>query len=500
MDAVSQNGPLCRQDFVARQMGPRGLFAAAQSALALAMLLAVGQGGEASGAEAGPKSPAPNIVFLLADDLRFDTLGFMGDRVVQTPHLDRLASRGIVFRNSFVTTSICASSRASAFAGQWMLRHGIEDFQTAFTSEAWRQTYPAVFREAGYRTGFIGKYGVGNAKAIAAQAEAFDYWRGLPGQAGRFFIDPNDPTRTHRTAQFGNEALEFLRAEDSRRPFCLSVSFNAPHARDREPREFEPDARDEGLYADRTISMPPTATPEAFARLPEFVKTSEGRRRWTWRFDEPDKAQRILRDYYRLVSGIDREVGRIVAALEERGLAENTIIIFTSDNGFALGDRGLADKWFMWEEDIRVPLVIYDPRLPAARRGAKIDQLALNVDCAPTMLDLAGLPAPKSMQGRSLAPLLRGETPPDWRTDFFYEHRTLPKIIPPCEGVRTERWKYIRWIASEPLVEELYDLQADPYEERNLAGDAAFADQLAKLRTRWAELRKELGGRLEENK
>jgi len=465
--------------------------------LAAALSVAVCCSG-AVAAEPGPKGQSVNVVFLLADDLRFNTLGFMGDRIVQTPHLDRLASRGIVFRNAFVTTSICASSRASIFAGQWMLRHGIEDFQTAFTPEAWRQTYPAVFREAGYRTGFIGKYGVGSPTAIAAQSEAFDYWRGLPGQAGRFFIDPNDPTRTHRTAQFGNEALEFIRAEDSGRPFCLSVSFNAPHARDREPREFEPDPRDEPLYAGARIPLPPTATEAAFERLPEFVKKSEGRRRWTWRFDEPEKAQRILRDYYRLISGIDREVGRIVSALEERGLADCTVIVFSSDNGFALGDRGLADKWFMWEEDIRVPLLIYDPRLPADRKGTRIDQIALNVDLAPTMLDLAGLPVPKAMQGRSLVPLLRGETPADWRVDFFYEHRSVPKIIPPCEGVRGERWKYIRWIGSEPLVEELYDLRTDPLEEHNLAGDAAFADQLAKLRSRWAELREELRSRPEE--
>lgn len=463
-------------------------------ALVIAVLFAGRDVGKAWASEEVSGSRRPNVVFLLADDLRFDTLGFMGDRIVQTPHLDRLASRGIVFRNAFVTTSICACSRASIFAGQWMLRHGIEDFQTPFTPEAWRHTYPAVFRESGYRTGFIGKYGVGSAKAIAAQSEVFDYWRGLPGQAGRFFIDPNDPTRTHRTAQFGNEALEFIRTEDSGRPFCLSVSFNAVHARDHEPREFEPDPRDESLYADTRIPLPPTATEAAFKRLPECVKKSEGRRRWTWRFDEPEKAQRILRDYYRLISGIDREVGRIVAALEERGIADRTVIVFTSDNGFALGDRGLADKWFMWEEDIRVPLVIYDPRLPVDRRGAKTDQIVLNVDLGPTMLDLAGLPVPKAMQGRSLAPLLRGETPADWRKDFFYEHRTATKIIPPCEGVRSDRWKYIRWVGCEPVVEELYDLQADPFEEHNLVGDAAFADQLASLRTRWAELRENLRG------
>ena len=440
---------------------------------------------------AAPKPAPPNFVFLLVDDLRWNALGFMGDKIVQTPHLDRLAAKSVVFDNCFVTTSICSVSRASIFTGQWMRRHGIEDFAKGLNGTAWDNTYPAQLRTAGFRTGFIGKYGVGSPMETAAKEKAFDYWKGLPGQAGEF-IEKNDPTRTHKTARFGNEALEFLGGCSKDKPFCLSISFNAVHARDGKPREFEPDPRDEELYKDVTIPVPKLATDEAFKRLPESVQKSEGRRRWGWRFDTAEKTQGILRDYYRLITGVDREVGRIVAELAQRGLAGNTVIVFTADNGFALGDRGMADKWFMYEEDIRVPSFIFDPRSPKTAPGQRSKAMVLNVDFAPTMLELAGVPAPKTMQGRSLVPLLKGESPKDWRTEFFYEHHSVAARIPQSEGVRTERWKYLRWIAETPVKEELYDLQADPLEERSLLNDAKHAALLAEMRGKWERYGREL--------
>ncbi len=439
--------------------------------------------------EPSEPAPRPNFVVILADDLRWNALGFMGDPIVRTPNLDRLAAQGVVFRNSFVTTSICAVSRASILSGQYARRHGIHDFATPFGQAEWAQTYPALLRRAGYRAGFIGKFGVG--KDVTPMAAAFDYWRGLPGQAGPFF-DPNDPTRTHATARFGGQALEFLAAGKPEEPFCLSVSFSAPHARDGQPREYPPDPRDEPLYADATIPVPRTASEEAFRRLPEFVQKSEGRRRWERRFYTPEMFQRVTKDYFRLITGLDREVGRIVAALQERGLARNTVIVFTSDNGYFLGERGMADKWLPYEESIRVPLVIFDPRVPAPA-ARKADALALNIDLAPTLLDLAGLPAPARMQGRSLRPLLQtANAPADWPRDFFYEHLTAPKIIPSSEGVRTERWKYFRWLNVEPVVEELYDLRLDPQETANLAGNPSHAQTLAELRRRWQLLREQL--------
>ncbi len=427
----------------------------------------------------------PNIVFLLADDLRFDALGCAGNKIIQTPQIDSLASRGVMFKNHFVTTSICCVSRASIFSGQYARRHGIIDFNQDFTPAALAQTYPSLLRAAGYRVGFIGKYGVGD----KLPKEAFDYWQGFPGQ-GRYF-SKGDPV--HKTEKMGNQAIEFLKECDGTRPFCLSISFKAPHALDGAKREFPPDLRDEKLYEDATIPLLKTCDEKYFNALPEFVQTSEGRTRWKRRFATPEMAQATARDYYRLVSGIDREVGRILATLDELKLAANTIVIFTSDNGEFLGERGMADKWLMYEESLRVPLIVFDPRQPAARRAVKLDAMSLNIDLAPTILELCDVPVPATMQGRSLLPLLRGESPtPAWRTDFFYEHHTQPKILPPSEGIRSERYAYIRYTEPNPLVEELYDIQADPLEEHNLIAAPEHKAALDALRLRWEQLSKEL--------
>jgi len=439
---------------------------------------------------AAESTPRPNLLFILADDLRWDAVGFMGDRVVQTPHLDKLAKRGTIFRNTFVTTSICCVSRASIMAGQAERRHGIADFATAFKPQQWSNTYPALLRQAGYRTGFIGKFGVGTDAATKAMAKEFDYGRGLSGQGGLFF-NANDPTRTHATARFGNQALEFVRETDAGKPWCLSISFTAPHARDGQPREFAPDLRDESLYAATTFKAPPTATEAFHQKLPESVRKSEGRRRWEKRFATPEMFQATVRDYHRLITGLDREVGRIVELLEQGGLATNTVIVFTSDNGFALGDRGLADKWFLYEESIRVPLFIADLRQPARKHARDVKRMTLNIDVAPTLLDYAGLPVPAEMQGRSLRPLVEKAEVRAWRTDFFYEHHFGPKIIPPSEGVRNERWKYVRYVNESPVIEELFDLKRDPLEARNLAGEPKHAAMLTEMRERWMILGKE---------
>lgn len=436
--------------------------------------------------EGGGKAAQPNFVFILVDDMRWDVLGCMGNPIVKTPAIDALAAQGTLFRNHFCTTSICCVSRASILSGQYERRHGIGDFSTPFTPEQWAQTYPALLRQAGYRTGFIGKFGVGDAKAIKAKAVEFDFWRGEAGQGGEWFIDPKDPAQTHATARAGGEALEFLEGSEAGKPFCLSISFNAPHARDGKPREFQPDLRDEALYADTVIPKPAAATDEFFQRLPDFVRTSEGRRRWERRFATDEMFQATMRDYYRLMTGIDREVDRIRDGLKKRGLADNTVIVFTSDNGWFAGDRGLADKWFPYEESIRLPLVIMDPRLPSGARGRNSVAMTLNIDFAPTLLAMAGLPVPERMQGRDLSPLLTGSDPqnppPPWRTEFFYEHHFGPRIIPPCEGVRGTRWSYLRWLAPNPESEELYDLENDPLESQNLAADPAHAETLARLR------------------
>lgn len=431
-----------------------------------------------------PKKKRPNIVFLLADDLRWNVLGCTGDKLARTPHLDALAKRGVVFRNHFVTTSICAVSRASILSGQYARRHKINDFVTDFTPDAYTRTYPMLLKMAGYRVGFIGKFGVGT----KMPAPSFDYWKGFPGQGAYF----GKGETVHLTHRMGDQALEFLQGCKKEQPFCLSLSFKCPHAMDAAKREYPPDPRDEDLFKEVKFPVPKTAVLKHFQAKPDFVQNSESRKRWERRFKTPELYQETVRDYYRLVTGMDREVGRIVAELERLGFTEDTIIIFTSDNGYFFGEHGLADKWYLYEESIRVPLIVFDPSLPKAQRDRFIDAMTLNIDLAPTMLDQAGVAIPKSMQGQSIRPWSRGDSP-EWRKDWFYEHHTAIKIIPPSEGVRTTRWTYLRWLkdAKNP-VEELYDLQNDALQERNLAAQAAHRETLQQLRARWEELRKDL--------
>ena len=424
----------------------------------------------------------PNVIFLLADDMRHDAAGFAGNTRIQTPHLDRLAGQSAVFQNAFVTTAICAVSRASIFSGQYARRHGINDFATRFTDQQWAQSYPALLRTNGYRVGFIGKFGVGN----IAPTNTFDYWDGFNGQ-GRY-LRKDDPNY-HMTGDMGDSALRYLSQKDDR-PFCLSISFKAPHAQDNAVRQFPPDPRDEHLYVDQTFPASPSVSEEAFNKLPAFVQKSEGRTRWKMRFANSEMRQQTIRDYYRLISGIDREVGRVRAELEKRGLARNTIIIFTSDHGFYLGEHGLAGKWFMHEESIRIPLVVYNP---AAERQVKPAQTVLNIDMAPTILDYAGIEIPPGMQGRSLRSIAASQSPSSWRDDFYYEHHfSAGGRIPDSEGVRNGQWKYIRYTAHEPLVEQLYNHQADPFELNDLSGDPDHQATLEKLRHRWAEFRVQL--------
>jgi len=428
----------------------------------------------------------PNIILLVTDDQRWDTLGCMGNPIIKTPNIDDMAREGVLFKNAYVTTSICCASRASIFAGQYARRTGIHDFKTAFSDEALSQTYPTLLRDAGYRIGFIGKYGVGKKNL---PEEKFDVWHGFPGQ-GRYEHQDETGKYKHLTRIMGDQAREFLAGCSKEQPFCLSVSFKAAHVQDNDPRQFIHDPAYDHLYRDDVIPTPKTAAPEYFESFPEFFKRdNEGRRRWEIRFSTPEQYQKMVKNHYRLITGVDTVVGEIRDTLEQRGFEDNTIIMFTGDNGFYLGEHGLAGKWWGHEESIRVPLVIYDPRLSARNRGQKREEMALNIDIAPTILSMAGLPAPASMQGRDLMTLVHG-TAGKWRQDFFYEHLFDHPRIPKSEGVVSKRFKYLCYFDQNPVYEELYDLKTDPYEETNLATDAGYRGVLEKLRRRCAVLRK----------
>ena len=453
----------------------------------LGLLAILGSTGSSS--SAGAAETPPNIIFLLTDDQRWDTLGVSGNSIIQTPNLDQLARQGVRFDNVFVTTSICATSRASILTGQYARRHGIWDFLTGLTEEQLAGSYLGRLKEAGYHLGFVGKWGVAD-----PPKDYFDYDRAFSGQ-GQYRLEVDGQER-HLTSVMGDQIVEFLQGAPADRPFCLSVSFKAAHVQDSYDLSQEPfpyDPRLESLYQEATIPPPPSALPTLFESLPEILQNSEARLRWAIRFWGPARYQESVKGYYRLISGVDDVVGRLRQTLNERGLSEQTAIVFTGDNGFFLGEFGLAGKWTPHEASIRVPLVIFDPRLSEQSVERRVDHFALNIDMAPTLLGLAGLPPGEEMQGRSLVPLLHGEGEDGgWRESFFYEHLFTHPRIPRSEAVRTKDWKYIRYVDSEPLYEELYDLESDPHEMQNLAAEAGHGGRLQELRTAWARWRKQV--------
>ena len=225
--------------------------------------------------------------------------------------------------------------------------------------------------------------------------------------------------------------------------------------------------------------------------LPVEVQRSEGRRRWAVRFATPELYQASVANYYRLITEVDMTVGRLRKALERMGAGQNTVIVYSSDNGFYLGEHGLAGKWLMHEESIRTPLIVHDPRRPAGERGLRREEMTLNIDIAPTLLDAAGVDAPPQMQGRSLYRLLEGKSA-GWRQEFFYEHNFNHAWIPQTEGVRTERWKYTRYITVRPEFEELFDLERDPMEERNLAREPSHRAKVEEMRSKYRAWREKL--------
>lgn len=443
----------------------------------LILLAVTGAAASAAGEDA-----RPNIIVLLADDLRWDALGYAGNTIIQTPTLDELARTATRFRQSFCNTSICSISRACLLTGQYESRHGIDDFAKPLSPEAFAKTFPMLLKRAGYHTGFLGKWGVGDRDLPEAE---YDDWRGFPGQ-GRYFEKDG---QLHLTDRIAEQAVDFLRQSPKDRPFLLQVHFKSPHVQDGDTtRPFPPAARFESLYDDLAIPVPTNATEESFRRLPKFLQVSEARNRWEHRFSNPELYQRTVKDYYRLITGMDEAIGRIVEELRATGQFDRTVIFFTSDNGFYLGEHGLAGKWFPHEESIRVPLFIRAPRYPLNDAGRDVDSFVLTVDLAPTILELAGVPSPP-MDGRSLCRFLRREPAGDWRTDFYYEHHFRHPGIAPSEAVRNERYKYIRWIEREPLVEQLFDVSKDPREENDLAGNEEVAEVLRAMRERWAALR-----------
>lgn len=429
----------------------------------------------------------PNIIFILTDDQRWDAMGAMGNPIIKTPNMNKLATEGILFQNAYVTTSICCTSRASILTGQYESANHIHDFRTDLTPESIANTYPALLKDAGYKTAFIGKFGIGT----HPPNQLFDFM--VNTEAGgkmqpNYITTDKNGNKIHDTDTLGHAIQNFLDHFGGHGPFCLSVSFKAPHEQDGDPPSYVIQPKYKDYYKDVTIPEPVTASPKYWNQFPAFFRTDTNfaRARWKGLFGTPELYQENVKNYYRLITGVDDVVGDMMKKLDELGIAKNTIIILTGDNGMFLGEHGMEGKWYGYEESIRVPLLIYDPNLPDKIKQYKAPQIALNIDIAPTILAMAGVTAPSTMQGVDLISLLENKIPE--RKDFFYQYYFLGSPqLPREEGVVTKDFKYMNYI--EHNYEELFDIKHDPHETNNLASDPKYKMKLDELRIRYKELK-----------
>ncbi|MFD1316410.1 alpha-L-rhamnosidase-related protein [Namhaeicola litoreus] len=427
----------------------------------------------------------PNIIFILTDDQRFDAIGYAGNKFVQTPEMDNLAKSGTYFTNALVTTPICAASRASILTGLHERSHNF-NFQTGNVREEYMaNSYPALLKNNGYYTGFYGKYGVryDDLDKQFDEYESYDRNNQYKDKRGYFYKTIGNDT-VHLTRYTGQKALDFIDKVSTDRPFCLSLSFSAPHAHDSAMDQYFWQESTNNLLVNTTIPEPELGDDKYFLAQPKMVRDGFNRLRWTWRYDTPEKYQHSLKGYYRMISGIDMEITKIREKLKQKGLNNNTVIILMGDNGYFLGERQLAGKWLMYDNSIRVPLIVYDPRI---KKHQDISDMALNIDIPSTIADIAGISAPKTWQGKSLMSIVNRETNTIGRDTVLIEHIWDFSQIPPSEGVRTKEWKYFRYV-NDKTIEELYNLKDDPKEIKNLIGDKKHQKIAAALRIKCDEL------------
>ncbi len=421
----------------------------------------------------------PNVLVLIADDQRWDQLSCADSPLIpelSTPNMDRLARQGVYFRNAFVTSPICAVSRASIMTGRYASTHGMNHFNTPIAADVLSKTYPAILHDHGYKTGLLGKWGMG----IEGTEEVFDLFNAWANQ-GLYFHD-TDSGKIHNSEWLAQRSREFLESCVPGEPFCLTVCFKSPH------HPYQPDERDKDLFENVLIPKRATDTPEDYQNMsPQVMNHSLNR--WCYFDERKDEVTKdnFEKNFLRCVLSLDRAVGKIMQTLEDLKLEENTIVIYLSDNGYMWGEHGLGGKWLLYEESIRVPIIIQGAGIPDKMSGKRLDKLALNIDVAPTILDFAGIPIPAEMDGMSLFPFLRGLDSPS-REDFFMEHVDIIDVenpIPDSRGVRSDEWKYIRYLNVEPEVEEIYHIKMDPMEVRNLTGDERYSEIKDHLRKRY---------------
>ena len=416
---------------------------------------------------------SPNLLVIFSDDHRADHLGLMGEvPFLQTPTLDALARDGVRFDRAYVTTSLCSPSRATLLTGQYASRHGVQN-----NLSAWIPGTPSFFDSlaaAGYRCAYIGKWHMPGDLPDLPGVDRFVTFTIEEGQGVYrdcpLIVDGVETPRpgTYVSTDLTDYALQWLEESDDGRPFCLVVAHKAVH------HEFEPPDDLLGTYDDVAIDLPD----EAFT-----YQTLLDRNVWE---GTAGRLQTSYRRYCETLLGMDREIGRLLEAIEP--VAGNTAVIYTSDNGYSWGEHVLTGKRWAYDDNIKVPFIVRWPDGVAAAGTVK-DEPVLNADIAPTLLDIAGVPVPASMQGRSIAPLLRGEDVA-WRDEVFYEYfADFPYQVPPSQAVRTDRWLYVEY--DRGLSPELYDTAADPEQQVNLAEDPAYAATRQELAQRLAELRRD---------
>jgi arylsulfatase A-like enzyme len=423
----------------------------------------------------------PNFVLLMTDDQRWDTFSLAGNKLIQTPHMDRIGRDGIVFKNAFVTNALCAPSRATFLTGTYSHVNGVIDNRNR-PIDPKAPWLPDLLRAAGYDVAFYGKSHTKN----ALRDRTWDSYFGYQGQ-GRYHkpliaedVDGKDvPHEGWMDDVVTDRAVDWLKKRGDK-PFCLFLFFKAPH------RSWERPARHADLMKDVDPPKPPTYADPA-ADKPAAFRDADNR---IGNAKDILDYAKFIKDYHAVIKGVDDNVGKVFQALEDAKKLDDTALLFTGDNGFFLGEWGRYDKRFMHEVSIRVPLLIRYPKLVKA--GSTSDKMAINVDWAPTVLDLAGVDIPKAMHGRSLKPLLKGEAV-DWRKDWYYHYYEYPDShkVKPHRGVRTETAKLIHYY-EEPEEFELYDLAKDPEERKNVWKDDAYAALRVELTGRLRELGKEL--------
>lgn len=460
----------------------------------------------------------PNIIFLMTDDQRDNTLRSMGHAWVKTPHLDKLVTGGVRFRNAYIAEPTCAPSRAAIFTGMHERVNGVGFTSSYQINEAqWERTYPALLRKNGYFTGFIGKFGVEYYTFRGEAAKRFDYWRGHDGWA-KFFPKTAKNCQAYYdsdhdiiTDVMGESITRFLDQAPADKPFCLSVSFSVPHGSQtgsmhprQAPANENPKLKDHSiygsLYRDMPFAIPADTATDPYRYIPKQVMNQNHGRNSTYSYFYDRKTCRETHiRYYQQITGVDKVIGNMMQTLKQKGLDQNTIIIYASDHGLLMGEYGMGGKALLYDLASKIPCFVYDPRQPMRQRGRNVDELVSSLDIPSTILDYAGIDPPTEMQGRSLAPLVAGEEV-TWRDSLFLENLYTGRGTPFCEGIRKGKWKYIRmykgvrryteehvnFTGRKPDFEQLFDLEQDPQEKNNLVGEDECKAILAELR-RWCQ-------------